>query len=192
MELPSEIAAHKLLLWVGGTDRRHGFDIALQVMDRLPDTYHLIAKQSAYYPEAATDHPQVTVIRDDLPSLAPLMRRCDMMLHTARGVGFSLPVLEALACGLPVVSTDLPPIREYAPPGRVAFATAGQWVPMGRHHLHDDCLPVWWEPDVDDLAATVQGFEPTAWNRAAFIKQWSWDAAAQRLLSVLKGEKVNV
>lgn len=190
--LPQQAAdADTLLLWIGGTDARHGFDVAVKVMDLLPDTYHLIAKQSAHYPETPTQHPRITVLRDDLPSLAPLMRSCDLLLHTARGVGFSLPVLEALACGLPVVSTDLPPVREYAPDYRVAFASKGAWEPMGQHHVHADCLPVWWEPDVEDFAATVLGFTPGQWSRDEFINRWSWDAAAQRLMSVVTGDVIH-
>jgi glycosyltransferase involved in cell wall biosynthesis len=176
--------AETVLLWVGGTDRRHGFDVAIEVMDALPDSYHLLAKQSAHYPAHGVEHPQITVIRDDLPSLAPLYRACDLLLHTARGVGFSLPVLEALACGMPVVSTDLPPVREYAPDDRVAFG-GGAWQAAGRHHVHPDCVPEWFEPDVEALAQAVLNAKRGAWNAPEWVNQWTWDAAARRLSEVL-------
>lgn len=178
-------AADHVLLWVGGTDRRHGFDVALRVMDALPDGWHLLAKQSAHYPAAAADHPRVTVLRDDVPSLAPYYRMADALLHTARGVGFSLPVLEALACGCPVASTDLPPLHDFAPVDRIVYA-GGVWEPMGVHHVHPDCRPVWCEPDVDALAHAAQqavtlgtGIDKD-WRAA-----WTWDAAAARVEGVL-------
>ncbi len=37
--------------------------------------------------------------------LAPLLRRADVVAYPSRGEGFGLPVLEALACGSPVVTT---------------------------------------------------------------------------------------
>lgn len=175
-----------LLLWVGGTDPRHGFDVALNVMDRLSDGYHLIAKQSAHYPAAGADHPRVTIIRDDLPSLAPYYRAADALLHTARGVGFSLPVLEALACGCPVASTDLPPLHDFAPAGRVVWA-GGTWQSMGRHHVHPDCRPVWLEPDVEALVQAVE--QAAALPRAVDLswrQAWTWDAAAVRLGQLLE------
>lgn len=143
------------MLWVGGTDKRHGFDVAVDVLKRLPDNYWLLAKQSIHYPLASAQHERLVVVRQDFPSLAPLYRAADVLLHTARGVGASMPVFEALACGLPVVSTDLPPVREIAAlHPRLAEAmrfTPGTWQSMGVHHLHPDCAPIWLEPDIDAL-----------------------------------------
>jgi len=179
------LGCEAVLLWVGGTDRRHGFDVALEVMRRLPDRYHLVAKQSVHYPEAEVEDPRVHVIREDLPTLAPLYRAAHLLLHTARGVGDSLPVREALACGCPVVSSDLPPVREYAPEGQVRFGR-GEWQPMGIHHVHRDCLPVWFEPDPAHLAQLVLagGFAP--WAPRAWAHEHAWDVAAGRLLQALR------
>ncbi|MCC6361857.1 MAG: glycosyltransferase [Phycisphaerales bacterium] len=184
-------AAH-VLLWVGGTDARHGLDLAMRVMDRLPADYHLVAKTSADYPPALDTHPRVTIIRADVVSLAPWYRAADALLHTARGVGFSLPVLEALASGCPVASSDLPPVREFAPVGRVAWA-GGEWQRAGQHHVHRDCLPWWFEPDIDALAdAAQQAVQLGRGIDDGWRARWTWDAAAVRLLDVLKEDKVAV
>jgi len=126
------------------------------------------------------------VTRRDLDDLAPLYRAGDVFLLSARGVGFALPVLEALACGLPVASTDLPPVHEYA--GERVVFSGGTWLSMGVHHVHSDCTPVWFEPDVDALAEAVQqaALLPK-WTAPSipFEAAWSWDAAAARLLKVI-------
>ena len=45
-----------------------------------------------------------------------LFAACDVLVHPYRGEGFGLPVLEAMACGLPVVVTAGGPTDEFVPP----------------------------------------------------------------------------
>lgn len=180
------LTAEHILLWVGGTDQRHGLDIAVKVLDLLPPSYHLVAKWGMAYPAPTFTHERLHYLSEDLPSLAPVYRAADMLLHTARGVGFALPVLEAIACGLRVVSTDLPPVREYGTLG-ITYALRGEWQPF-QHHVHLDCNPVWWEPDAQNLADAVldaSGTPSKAIGLGQWRTQWTWDNAAVQMKAVL-------
>lgn len=46
--------------------------------------------------------------------LHAVMSGCGVFIFPSLYEGFGLPVLEAMACGLPVLTSDLPPIREFA------------------------------------------------------------------------------
>ena len=56
--------------------------------------------------------------------LARLYRGARCVAYVSRYEGFGLPVLEALACGAPVVAADLPAIREFADDAIVAVDPA--------------------------------------------------------------------
>jgi glycosyltransferase involved in cell wall biosynthesis len=102
---------------------------------------------------------------------------CDVLLRPTLTEGMPLAVLEAMACGVCVIATDIPGNRELVTPG------AGMLVPPG---------------SVDDLAAALQVALSDPVQRSAFaeraidtVDQYSWDNCAQRTLAVLRHAVAN-
>ncbi len=136
-------------LFVGGLVARKGPDVLLAAWREAfagRDDVTLVIKDfgaDGIYrgegPRAAIrDHaasgalPRLELIEDELPGdeIAALYRSCDVLVAPYRGEGFAMPVLEAMACGLPVIATAGGPTDEFSPPDagwriesrRVAFA----------------------------------------------------------------------
>lgn len=183
----------KVVLWLGGTDPRHGFDLAVKVLNLLPPNYLMVAKQSIHYPPCNESHPRLLIRREDFPSVAPLYKSADVYLHTARAAAPGLSVLEALACGVRVVSTALPSVmehRSYEAIRPYLDVVSGTLEPM-KHHLHYDCQPRWMEFDPGALAQAVieaANKPPMPSDDAAVVGcLYSWDDAAHHLEQSLIG-----
>jgi glycosyltransferase involved in cell wall biosynthesis len=79
----------------------------------------------------------------DRPQLAALYRRASVVVLPSDREGFGLPVVEAMACGTPVIASDIPALREvggtaavYAPPGDV-----NRWVDALTQVQHEQADP---------------------------------------------------
>ncbi|MGH2836433.1 MAG: glycosyltransferase, partial [Solirubrobacteraceae bacterium] len=126
-------AVPRRFLYVGGITRRKGIDLLLDAWDEAfadRDDVVLVVKAAnaaGVYggPNevlrargAAERLPRVELIEDDLdtPELAELYRSCAVFVLPYRGEGFAMPVLEAMASGLPVIVTAGGPTDEFCPP----------------------------------------------------------------------------
>ena len=105
--------------------------------------------------------------------LAAIYRGAGLVLQTSEREGFGLPVVEAMACGTPVLASDLAVLREVG-------GSAAVYCPVGD-------VAAWTEASISALAERVS--EPDAWaerqtacvTRAA---KFSWDEYTRRMLSI--------
>lgn len=205
---PYPIASRKgfRFLYLGGVLPRKGVDVLLAAYRRAfrrDDDVTLVLKifgTRSFYPlpdggasfaafAADPQAPELVLIDEDVSDeeVVRLYRSCDALAFPYRGEGFGLPMLEAMACGLPVIATAGGAADDFLD-GDVAYR-----VPAERRALRGEYRGEllagegWWlEPDVDDLAATMRhvaahrdearakGLEGAARARRA----WTWEHAA--------------
>lgn len=123
-KLPLKTNKKIKFLFVGGTIYRKGIDILLDtfvstftkhddvclvIKDMGGDSFYKgqTAKEYINKLQLINDTPDIEYIDEmlDEKDIAALYRACDVFVSPYRGEGFSLPTLEAMACGLPVIVT---------------------------------------------------------------------------------------
>jgi glycosyltransferase involved in cell wall biosynthesis len=177
------------VLYVGGAVLRKGCDVAVRAYCRAfrPDeptslTLKLQGAKSFYADAPAIEAPPG---RDDFQVLAQdgytdeqmarLYRTVDVVLQPYRAEGFCLPLLEAMACGVPVVYPAHGPAPAYVP------ADAGVCVPSVRG-----------EPDAESVARALRWLwrHPEARHAMGAVGRegalgLDWEAVAGRVRTAL-------
>jgi glycosyltransferase involved in cell wall biosynthesis len=133
--------------------------------------------------------PPILLVEEELdrPALASLYTACDVLLHPYRGEGFGLPILEARACGLPVLASGGGGAdAQMHGPGAVALPAARRPVALAEPMVG---APWVLEAEPEAAAAalgTVLGDLPR-WRAAARAEAaavraaFAWSSAAARL-----------
>jgi hypothetical protein len=129
-------------------------------------------------------------IDQELPEreLAGLYTACDCLVHPYRGEGFGLPVLEAMACALPVICTGGGSTDDFATDEFV------HRIPASREFLGNEVSGLkldhrgWWlSPDPEALCLALRQAVEQApqWRQRAqqgaehVAAHWTWKNAAQ-------------
>ena len=197
-----------IFLFVGGAIRRKGIDLLLDAYKSAFDPGELvtlillISGSSAAYQHnswlaeikaAATDpmHPHILPIFESIddPTLANLYRGVDAFVLPYRGEGFGMPLLEAMACGKPVITTAEGPSKDFCD------SANSYLVPATSEPVPDQPPPLgpiagaytWFEPEFGRLVSTLRHVyenraEAAGKGRAAArsVRHLTWQNAANR------------
>ncbi len=166
-----------VFLFVGGPIRRKGIDLLLQaygdaftreedvtliVKDLGSRTFYNNITRLADVHEFATrsSAPHTLILTEEMDdaALAALYRGVDALVLPYRGEGFGMPMIEAMACGKPIIATGEGPAVEFCSP-EIGYLLPAREVPVP-----EAPPPVgkfsgewtWFEPDVAALAHTMR------------------------------------
>ena len=119
-----------LLVTVGVLSERKQPECAIAAALELADAHILVAGDGplrAALEDRYGDHPRVHLM-GAVDDVAELLSAADVFVSMSRSEGLPNAVMEAMACGLPCVLSDIPPHREMLDG---AEATLGELVPAG-------------------------------------------------------------
>lgn len=162
-------------------------DVTL-VIKTFPNPHNDIAEQLADLRRRDPGYPDVVLINEDWPEarIVALYRQCQAFVAPARGEGLGLPMAEAMAFGLPVITTGWGGQTDFCTPD-TAWLIDYRFAPA-RSHLEVD-HSAWAEPDADHLAALmaevrqapVAALAPRlAAARQRVARDYSWARMAQK------------
>ncbi|HEX2065297.1 MAG TPA: glycosyltransferase family 1 protein, partial [Candidatus Thermoplasmatota archaeon] len=102
--------------------------------------------------------------------LRALFSHADVVVHPSMAEGFSLPPLEALACGARVLASDIPPHRE-------VLGQAARYFPLSEEGIAAALAEAW-----DGERVADGRFHPLA-RRLAHARSFTWERTAQQTLA---------
>jgi glycosyltransferase involved in cell wall biosynthesis len=156
-------------------------DIVREVLDHLPArTRETVATRLIYHGETYSSR-----------MMANLLRAADVYVSPYRAEGFNMPVLEAAACGVPVICTGGGPTDEFT---QESFARRIRSTPT-QMKLNSAQLGDYLEPDPDHLVELMQqaarerdGAARIGATGAAHVAQsFTWERVTERLVEALFG-----
>ncbi len=171
------------LLHVGTTIPRKRIEVLVQVLARvrqqIPDLRLIrvggpfTAEQTALASRFKITDAIVVLPHLQRKVLASVYRRTNLMLLPSEREGFGLPLAEAMACGTPVVASDLPVLREIG-------GDAAEYCPVG---------------DISGWADTIERLfreretDPEAWQRRRAVgihraSRFTWAEYARRMAAI--------
>lgn len=173
------------ILHVGSTVPRKRVDILLKifrsVLNEFPQARLIRAggpftdDQVRLVEELKLAKSTITLPFLDRELLAAVYRRAALVMQTSDREGFGLPVIEAMACGTPVVASDLPVLREVG-------GEAATYCPAGD-------VSAWSKPVIDLLYERKE--QPDSWSRRrsaamAQASKFSWREYTQKMVALYR------
>jgi glycosyltransferase involved in cell wall biosynthesis len=197
-------------LFVGGTLERKGIDVlldayvsafgpgddvALVIKDfGLGGFYRMVSyRERIFEIRDRPGAPEIAYTDADLTTgqLLNLYRSCSCFAFPYRGEGFGIPILEAMACGLPVITTAGGAADDFLDDG-TAYRVASTQREIGNRVYDVKLHASGWllEPDRDELAATMRRVyerydEAREVGRRASLRartDFTWERAAAKVV----------
>lgn len=118
-------ARHRILVFAGRPAREKRLDILVEAVERLGDPYVLLLI-GAGSGAPASDRVISMDYQRDPQALAAILAGCDAFVHANDNEPFGLVVLEAMACGLPVIGVAAGGVAESVDASVGALAAASE------------------------------------------------------------------
>lgn len=113
-----------VLLFVGNTIKRKGFDLLPEIMKLLDDSFELWYTSDKKFFKDKRIIP-IGRFKPNSEEMAELYSKADIFLFPSRLEGFAQCILEAMACGKPVITTDYSAMPEQIIDGKGGFLCRG-------------------------------------------------------------------
>ncbi|WCN37470.1 glycosyltransferase family 4 protein [Aneurinibacillus uraniidurans] len=187
-------------LFVGGTIARKGIDLLLHayleeftahedvclvIKDVGNDSFYkgMTLEETIEDVRRNPHHPHILYIKEHLTSneLASLYKTCDCLVHPYHGEGFGLPMIEAMACGTPIIAPCLGPSSDFSDEN-TAFLLPCQeekLSPKKIGHLETVDFPWWFTMDETDVRKAMR----FAYENRALVKEKGRNASRKILSS---------
>jgi len=149
------------VLFVGNPTRRKGFHLLARLAEQLPDSVELAFTSGLRNELVNTVHTRlVSLGHVEYSEMHHVYQRADILLFPAYREGFGLCVAEAMASGLPVISSNRSAIPELIDEGRGGFL------------VNPDDVPAMLQRTLQLLADAPLRRAMGAWNRERAIKDF--------------------
>jgi alpha-1,6-mannosyltransferase len=156
----------RLLVYAGRFSGEKNIDVLLAAMRLLGGRYHLLMVGGG---ESARPAANITVqpYRHDSIELATTIASCDALVHAGCSETFGLVIIEALACGIPVVGANAGAVPEHVD------ETVGMLAPPADAGGMAAAISSLYERDLTSLGRAA---------RARALQRYTWSRALQLLL----------